>query len=318
MKRLQRLRATSPLRELIAEVGFGQAQLIQPLFAVEGISTAQLVPGLGDNARLPLAELGPQIDRDLSAGVRNFILFAVSATRAESQFASDFACEAIAIARARAGAAAAVWVDTCLCSYTRSGHCCVHDERGRQDLPQTLEALSTLACDFADAGADGIAPSDMNDGRTGHLRARLDERGHMLVPIMSYSSKFASHLYGPFRVAADSAPQFGDRRSYQLDVRSARDAIAASVRCADEGADLLMVKPGMSSIDLIAPIADRTGKPVGAYQVSGEYAGLTLLAREGLTDFDAALLESWQVLRRAGASFVITYGARHAANLGLH
>jgi porphobilinogen synthase len=134
---------------------------------------------------------------------------------------------------------------------------------------------------------------------------------------MSYSSKFASGFYGPFRVAADSAPQHGDRRGYQLDVRSARDAYAASVRCAEEGADLLMVKPGMSSIDLIAGIGARTGLPVGAYQVSGEYAGLTLLAREGLADFDAALLESWYVMRRAGAAFIVTYGARLAGALGL-
>jgi porphobilinogen synthase len=158
----------------------------------------------------------------------------------------------------------------------------------------------------------------MNDGRVAHLRARLDAAGHDLLPIMSYSSKFASAQYGPFRVAAQSTPQHGDRRGYQLDVRSRREALAASRRCAEEGADLLMVKPGMSSIDLLAPIAADTGLPVGAYQVSGEYAGLTLLAREGLGDFDRLLLEAWLVMRRAGASFIITYGARRARALGFH
>ena len=215
------------------------------------------------------------------------------------------------------GGGLTLWVDTCLCSSTHSGHCCLFDARGRQDLPATLQELGALALTYAAAGADGVAPSDMNDGRVASLRATLDAAGFELTPIMSYSSKFASNLYGPFRAAAESTPQFGDRRTYQLDVRSRRDAVAASVRCAEEGADLLMVKPGMSSIDLLAPIAAATGKPVGAYQVSGEFAGLALLAREGLLNFDAAMLESWQVMRRAGASFIITYGARRARNLGL-
>jgi porphobilinogen synthase len=134
---------------------------------------------------------------------------------------------------------------------------------------------------------------------------------------MSYSTKFASNYYGPFRDAADSAPQFGDRRSYQLDVRNRGDALASSRRCAEEGADLLMVKPGQPAADLIAPIKEQTGLPCGAYQVSGEYTSLVLLAREKFVDFDAALLESWYNLRRAGASYIITYGARLAQGLGL-
>jgi porphobilinogen synthase len=134
---------------------------------------------------------------------------------------------------------------------------------------------------------------------------------------MSYSTKFASQFYGPFRGAADSAPQFGDRRHYQVDVRSRRDAIGSSVRCAEEGADLLMVKPGLTSLDLIGPIGERTGKPVGAYQVSGEYGGLLALAERGFANFDGALAETLHVLRRAGAAFVVTYGARRARALGL-
>src|SRR5690606_2823838 len=134
---------------------------------------------------------------------------------------------------------------------------------------------------------------------------------------MSYSTKFASQFYGPFRGAADSAPRSGDRRHYQIDVRARRDAIASSIRCSDEGADLLMVKPGLMSADLIAPITEATGRPVGAYQVSGEYASLVALAAQGFVDFDAALLETWFVLRRAGAAFIITYGARRSRLLGL-
>jgi porphobilinogen synthase len=317
MRRLQRLKTSAALRDMVAETGFGVAQLVQPLFVVEGLQTPEPVPGLGDTERLPLAAVGERVERDLAAGVRQFMLFAVPAAKQERSFDPGFAAQAIAAIKARTGAAATLWVDTCLCSHTRSGHCGLHDARGRPDLPGTLDELAQLARAYADAGADGVAPSDMNDGRVARLRATLDAAGHDLLPIMSYSSKFASGFYGPFRVAADSSPQHGDRRGYQLDVRSARDAYAASERCADEGADLLMVKPGMSSIDLIAGIGARTGLPVGAYQVSGEYAGLTLLAREGLANFDAVLLESWQVMRRAGAAFIVTYGARRARALGL-
>jgi porphobilinogen synthase len=193
----------------------------------------------------------------------------------------------------------------------------VHDSRGRQDLGATLGALASLGLTYVKAGADGISPSDMNDGRVAHLRAALDEAGYDIAPIMSYSTKFASNFYGPFRDAADSAPQYGDRKSYQLDVRNRSDALASSRRCAEEGADLLMVKPGQPSADLIRPIHEQTGLPVGAYQVSGEYTSLVLLAKENFVNFDAALVESWHNLRRAGASYIITYGARLARGLGL-
>lgn len=318
MKRLQRLRRTTALRDLCAETSFGAAQLVQPLFLDAGLAGSRPVPGMPDNQTHGHDALLAQVDADLAAGVRQFLLFPVPAHKQESQFDSSFACRAIEQIRARCGSEASLWVDTCLCTHTHSGHCCLFDAAGRQDLPRTLDALAALALDYAGAGADGIAPSDMNDGRVAHLRARLDAAGHDLVPIMSYSSKFASALYGPFRVAAQSTPQHGDRRGYQLDIRSRRDALAASRRCAEEGADLLMVKPGLSSIDLLAPIAADTGLPVGAYQVSGEYASLALLAREGLGDFERLLLEALLVIRRAGASFIISYGARRARALGLH
>jgi porphobilinogen synthase len=157
----------------------------------------------------------------------------------------------------------------------------------------------------------------MMDGRTARLRRALDDSDHAAVPIMSYSTKFASKFYGPFRSAAASAPKHGTREHYQIDVRARTDAIQSSVRCAGEGADLLMVKPGLTSLDLIAPIKEATGRLVGAYQVSGEYAALCALGRDGLADFDAALLETWHVFRRAGCAYVITYGARRARALGI-
>lgn len=311
-----RLRQSAHLRDMLAETTFSVAQLIQPLFIVEGLSGAEPVPGMGDNARLGEDAALEQIARDLDAGVRHFLLFTVpTAKRRGLNF--DHARRAVAAIKDRFGETLHLWVDICLCSATEHGHCAILDSDGRIDLTPTLEALADMAVSVAGAGADGVSPSDMMDGRTAHLRAALDERGHDRVPVMSYSTKFASQFYGPFREAAGSAPQFGDRRHYQIDVRARRDAIASSVRCAHEGADLLMVKPGMTSIDLIAPIADATGKPVGAYQVSGEYAGLLGLAAQGLTKFDLALLETWHVFRRAGAAYLITYGARQAKALGL-
>src|SRR4051812_14231540 len=318
MKRLQRLRATPALRDLVSEIGFGQSQLIQPLFLGEGATREEPIAGLPGTSRHTLGSLLEQFDKDLAAGVRQFLLFPVPAQKSSRTFASDFTSTALQQMRQRAGSDASIWVDTCLCSFTESGHCCVHDARGRQDLAATHSALSVLGLAYVKAGANGISPSDMNDGRVAHLRATLDAAGFDLAPIMSYSTKFASNFYGPFRDAADSAPQFGDRKSYQLDVRNRSDALASSRRCAEEGADLLMVKPGQPSADLIRPIAEQTGLPVGAYQVSGEYTSLMLLAREKYVDFDAALLESWHNLRRAGASYIITYGARLARGLGLH
>ncbi len=304
------------MRDLVSEIGFGQSQLIQPLFLAEGLTKEEPLSGLPGNSRHTLASLLTQFEKDLAAGVRQFLLFPVPAQKSNRNFAAEFVGTALQQMRQRAGTDAAIWVDTCLCSFTETGHCCVHDARGRQDLATTHAALGALALTYVKAGADGVSPSDMNDGRVAYLRKKLDEAGLDLAPIMSYSTKFASNFYGPFREAADSAPQFGDRKSYQLDVRNRSDALASSRRCAEEGADLLMVKPGQPSADLIRPINEQTGLPVGAYQVSGEYTSLVLLAKEKFVDFDAALIESWHNLRRAGASYIITYGARLARGLG--
>jgi len=249
--------------------------------------------------------------------VRHFLLFGVPAVKSDRQPDFGGLGRTVGAIKQRFGDALHLWVDVCLCSWTTHGHCALLDPLGGIDLEPTLEALARASVTAADAGADGVSPSDMMDGRTAWIRAGLDAHGHHAVPIMSYSTKFASQFYGPFRDAAESAPQHGNRRHYQIDVRSRRDAIASSVRCAAEGADLLMVKPGMTSIDLIRPIGEATGAAVGAYQVSGEYGGLVALADRGLLDFDAALLETWHVFRRAGAAFIITYGARRARALGL-
>ena len=312
-----RLRHSPHLRDLVAETTFSVAQLIQPVFVVEDLDGSDLIPGLGDNARHGVPSALESIARDLDAGVRHFLLFAVPGPKSERSLDFSHLAGTVGAIKSRFGDALHLWVDICLCSSTTHGHCAILDEDGGIDLDATLDALARSAVDAAEAGADGVSPSDMMDGRTARLRAALDDRGHRHVPVMSYSTKFASQFYGPFRAAADSAPQFGDRRHYQIDVRSRRDAIGSSVRCANEGADLLMVKPALTSLDLIGPITEATGLPVGAYQVSGEYASLVALAERGLTDFDRALAETWHVLRRAGAAYVITYGARRAKSIGL-
>jgi len=312
-----RLRQSAHLRDLLSETTFSVAQLIQPVFMVDGLTGSEPIAGLGDNARHGHAAALDAIARDLDAGVRHFLLFGVPSAKFDRTPDFRYLSQMVDGIKSKFGDALTLWVDVCLCSSTRHGHCALLDGKGGIDLDATLEALARTAVEAASAGADGVSPSDMMDGRTARIRAALDTEGHARVPIMSYSTKFASQFYGPFRSAADSAPQFGDRRHYQIDVRARRDAMGSSVRCADEGADLLMVKPALTSLDLIGPIAEATGRPTGAYQVSGEYAGLVALAERGLLNFDAALVETWHVLRRAGAAFIITYGARRAKALGL-
>jgi porphobilinogen synthase len=316
MKRLMRLRSSQHLRDLCAETEFNRAQLIQPFFVVEGLGADEPIAGLRGTSRHGVKSALQQIEKDLAEGVTQFLLFPVPAEKGDANFTHQLTHETISEIRRQFGDSLCLWVDTCLCSYTTHGHCAVMNERGI-NLSATLDELANSAVAFAEAGADGISPSDMMDGRVARIRAALDERGFELVPIMSYSTKFASNFYGPFRNAADSAPQFGDRRHYQLDVRNRTGAINASIRCAEEGADLLMVKPGMTSLDLIRPINEQTHRQVGAYQVSGEYAGLALLAEQGLIKFDEALLETWHVFKRAGAQYIITYGARYARRLGI-
>ena len=317
MKQLQRLRSTRQLRDMLAETTFNRKQLIQPLFIVEGLARNEPIASLRGNVRLTAESALQQVEADLEAGVENFIIFFVPQEKKAAGFQHDFSRSVLQKLSSRFGNDAFFWVDTCLCSKTDSGHCCLFTPEGAIDFEATHQALTSFAVACADAGAHGIAPSDMIDGRVAALRAGLNKAHHHMTPIMSYSTKFQSSFYGPFRDAADSAPQFGDRKQYQLDVRNRSAALQASIRCAEEGADLLMVKPGMTSIDLIEPIKQATGLQVGAYQVSGEFGGLSVLADQQLMNFDLALMETWYTFRRAGAAFIITYGARMAKQLGL-
>ena len=204
--------------------------------------------------------------------------------------------------------------DVCLCAYTSHGHCGLVRE-GRVDNDSTLEALAQVACSHARAGADLVAPSDMMDGRVGAIRRALDAEGFPEVGILSYAVKYASSFYGPFREAADSAPAFGDRRSYQMDPANAREALREARLDAEEGADVLMVKPALPYLDVIARLRERTELPLAAYQVSGEYAMIKAAAARGWLEEPAALMEALVGIRRAGADLIITYFAKDAARL---
>ena len=315
-KKLHRLKASQLLRDLCSETNFSLSHFVQPIFINENMLDRDEITGLKNNFVMSIDKSLQQIDEDINKGVRNFLLFITPSKKNSTSFNLDFHQKAISSIKNRFKDDINLWADVCLCSLTDHGHCCLFDDDESINLEKTLKEISNIALSYTEAGADIIAPSDMMDGRTLSIRKKLDESNFLMTPIISYSTKFSSNFYGPFRDAASSAPSFGDRKKYQLDYRSQTEAIRASIRCADEGADMLMVKPGMTSIDLIDKIKEKTHLMVGAYQVSGEYAGICLSEEKGLLNLNEALKETWHVMRRAGAQYIITYGARLAKEIG--
>ena len=313
---LMRLKKNEIMRNMCVETTFLKDQLIQPIFVADDNNNKE-IPGIPNNFVMNLDQSIKQIESDLKINQRNYLIFMIPKNKTEYDFNLDFQQKIIFKIKDVFKDEICLWADVCLCSMTVNGHCCLFDNNNNIDLNKTLYSLSKLALSYAQAGIDGVAPSDMMDGRTRSIRNLLDDNKYNLIPIMSYSTKFASNFYGPFRHAANSSPSFGDRKNYQLDFRNKSEAIRSSIRCFEEGADLLMVKPGQGSIDLIEPIKNKTGLMVGAYQVSGEYAGMALAAEKKLINFNNALLESWHVMKRAGAQFIISYGARKSKELGI-
>jgi porphobilinogen synthase len=314
--RLRRLRQTGVLRALVRETELAVSHLVYPMFVVAN-----------GPKRAPIAEL-PGIDHlsidgaveeagiAASLGIPAVLLFGLPASKdAEGSGAWDE--EGIIQLATRAIKAAhpdlLVITDLCLCEYTSHGHCGVLRADGVVDNDQTLDLLARTAVSQAAAGADAVAPSDMMDGRVGALRHALDDHGLQETPVIAYSAKYASAFYGPFRVAADSAPVTGDRKAYQMDPANALEALREAKLDADEGADIVMVKPALPYLDVIRRVKDETGMPVAAYNVSGEYAMLKAAAERGLLDERAAVLEALTGIRRAGADIVITYHAKDVA-----
>ena len=314
----RRLRQNPWIRELVRECRVSSAQLIQPLFVVEGLKSRESIPGLTGTFRDSQETLLTQVEKDLEAGVRKFLLFGVPSEKRDEGFRYDFTARQIESLRKRFGQDCFVAVDVCLCSYTAHGHCGILAAEGdhvKNDA--TVAELARAALAYAQAGADCVAPSDMMDNRVRAIRRALDGAGLERALIMSYSAKFHSRFYGPFRVAADSAPKgaqskLSDRASYQIDPANLRDARASSLRDAEEGADILMVKPGLPYLDVLAKLSAEIPKPWAVYEVSGEFAAIELMAREKLIQGPAAHVEAWTAFVRAGASMIITYGARFA------
>src|SRR5712692_6164501 len=315
--RPRRLRRSEALRRLVRETRVTVEQLVQPLFVVPGRGVERPVGSMPGIAQLSVDRAADECRRLADLGVPAVILFGIPEHKdARGSGATDPDGIIPRALRAIREAAPGLLLitDVCLCEYTDHGHCGVVRD-GDVDNDPTLELLAAEAVAHARAGADLIAPSDMMDGRVAAIRRALDAAGFLNTPILAYAAKFASVFYGPFREAAESTPQFGDRRSYQMDPANGREAMREIELDLEEGADMIMVKPAMPCLDLIRQARDRFTAPLGAYQVSGEFSMIVAAAQNGWLDRDRAVIESLTSIRRAGADFILTYFAMEAARL---
>ncbi|MBU4440587.1 MAG: porphobilinogen synthase [Firmicutes bacterium] len=307
-----RLRKNAAVRNLIRETQLSMNDVVYPLFIVDGQGVRKEIGSMKDQYHLSLDMLGAETLALKELGIRYVILFGVPDEKdsaATPAFVTDgLVQEAIRVIK-KVDPEMYVITDVCLCEYKSDGHCCFFEENGEIRRTQTLETLSKTALSHAEAGADMVAPSDMMDGRIDHMRETLDRAGYESIPIMAYSAKFASSFYGPFRDAANSAPSFGDRRSYQMDPANSREALKEMVLDIDEGADIVMVKPAMPYLDIIAKGKELSYLPMAAYQVSGEYAMIKNAVDADLMD-RRAIFESLISIKRAGADIIITYFAK--------
>jgi len=314
----RRLRRTPALRSMAQETRLHPSQLVAPLFVCEGRGVRQPIDSMPGHARLS-ADLAVDEAASLSAlGVGSVLLFGIPSTKdahGSGAWDPDGPVARTIEHLKRQVPELAVWADVCLCEYTDHGHCGVLTP-GSVDNDATLPLLARAAVAYARAGADVIAPSDMMDGRVGAIRAALDAAGFADRVIVSYAAKYASAFYGPFREAAGSTPQHGDRRGYQMDPPNVREAVREALADVGEGADMVMVKPGLPYLDVIRAVRERVDVPVAAYQVSGEYSMLHAAADRGWVDLPRAMHETTIALRRAGADLVITYFARALAEAG--
>jgi porphobilinogen synthase len=315
--RPRRLRRTPALRDLVAETHVRADQLIMPHFVLPSARGQEPIASMPGISRLGIEPLVRAVESDRKLGVRTVLLFGTPAPGekdADGSSARDpdgTVPRAIRALKDALGSDIVVATDVCLCAYTDHGHCGVlHD--GEVDNDRSLAPIAAMAAAHAEAGADIVAPSDMMDGRVGAIRDLLDERGFVNTAILSYAVKYASAYYGPFREAADSAPQHGDRRSYQMDPRNAAEAVREALLDVAEGADLLMVKPALAYLDIIRAVREATDLPLAAYNVSGEYSQVKAAARAGWLDEAAVVRENLHAMARAGANVIITYHAREA------
>jgi porphobilinogen synthase len=310
--RLRRLRRTGALRSLVRETRLEVADLVYPLFVGPESLRKEELPALG---RFSVDDLAREAEELLGLGISSVILFGIPEEKDDvgsGAYAEDGIVQRALQALRERYPDLVLITDVCLCEYTSHGHCGVIED-GEVANDATLELLARTAISHVEAGADVVAPSDMMDGRVAALRAALDEAGFAETAIISYAAKYASSFYGPFREAAESAPSFGDRRGYQMDPANVREALRECELDVAEGADVLMVKPALSNLDVLRAVRERFDLPVAAYNVSGEYAMVKAAAARGWMDERQAATESLTVIRRAGADFVVTYWAKELA-----
>jgi porphobilinogen synthase len=321
--RLRRLRRSEPMRNLVRETHLEPGALIYPLFICEGEGVRREISSMPGVFNLSIDEAVKEAESAAALGVGGLLLFGLPASKDE-QATGAWAEDGIvqrglrALKASSAAKKLLLIADVCLCEYTSHGHCGIVKKQGDEyeiENDSSLGLLSKTAVSLASAGADIVAPSDMMDGRVAAIRDHLDEEGFEQTPILSYASKFASAFYGPFREAADSAPQFGDRRSYQMDPANIREAMREIDLDLGEGADMILMKPAMPYLDVIRAARERFEVPIGAYQVSGEYSMLQAAFAKGWLEPQRAMMESLLSIRRAGAGFIVTYFARDAAKI---
>ncbi len=317
VQRPRRLRSTSAIRSLVRETRLAPDQFILPLFVCPGEGIRRPIASMPGNAQLSIDLLLREADECLQLGIGGVLLFGIPETKdefASQAYAPDGIVQQAVRALKRHAPNLLVITDVCNCEYTSHGHCGLI-KNGDVDNDATLAWLAQTAVSHAAAGADIVAPSDMMDGRVDAIRAALDNAEFSHMPILSYAAKYASVFYGPFREAAGSTPQFGDRRSYQMDPANAREAMREIALDLEEGADMIMVKPAMAYLDIIHEARLQFDVPLGAYQVSGEFSMIVAAAERGWLDLDRTVLETLIAIRRAGADFTLTYFAKHAAKL---
>ena len=313
--RPRRLRKNENFRRMIRETSLSVDNLIEPLFVVPGKGIRKAISSMPGVFQLAVDELIKEAQEIKAAGIPAVILFGIpdkKDDRASGAYASEGIVQRAVRALKDKVPDLIVIGDVCLCEYMSHGHCGLIKD-GDVDNDATLELLARTALSQAKAGVDMVAPSDMMDGRVAEIRQALDENGYENLPIMAYSAKYASAFYGPFREAAESAPQFGDRRSYQMDPPNAREAIREVSLDVEEGADIIMVKPALPYLDVITRVREEFDLPVAAYNVSGEYAMVKAAAQQGWLDEERVMMEILTAIRRAGADLILTYFARPAA-----
>ncbi len=315
-RRFRRLRSSEAMRSLVRETRLSPAEFVYPLFVTPGEGVRTEIASMPGQYQLSIDQAVREAEEVVSLGIGGVLIFGLPSAKDEAG-SEAYDTEGIAQRAVRALKAAQpdllVITDVCLCEYTSHGHCGIVLDDGSVDNDRTIDLLARTAVSHAEAGADLVAPSDMMDGRVAAIRSALDRSGFESTPIMSYAAKQASAFYGPFRVAAESAPQFGDRRGYQMDPANSREAMREIESDIEEGADIVMVKPALTNLDLIARARERFDLPLAAYNVSGEYAMLKAAAAAGYLDEERATLELLTGIKRAGADIILTYHAKEAA-----